>query len=404
MIVKIIAVNTVYQILTRLITSGVGFLITILIARNFGLLGYGDFTKITALVGLFYLTVDFGLNAFYLQEDEKEKHFFSLLTFRLMLGVFLAIFISLLVLWLPFNQTVKIGVAVFSFSILNQAILLSAAVVFQRNLRYDFLLIATALGSFVSLVLVWLSIYLSLSLFYVLTGFLIGGLITNFTSLIFIKNVLQPIAVDKLFIAKLLKKSAPFGLMLLFNLVYFRIDTILLSLMRSTEEVGIYGLSYKFFDFLIALPLFLSNSVYPYLLVWQKNYRILFSKIEKITYVFLLSSFLIVVIAWIFAPFISLIKKEFLPSVFSFKILLLSLPFFFLTNFFQWVLITLKEQKFLLFVYSFTAILNIILNIIFIPFYGYIASAIITGVSEMIVLLFLALKLLSVQKNLKNVI
>jgi len=43
---KLIAKNTFYQTLARAATAFIGFLITIIIARKFGVLGYGDFTKV----------------------------------------------------------------------------------------------------------------------------------------------------------------------------------------------------------------------------------------------------------------------------------------------------------------------------------------------------------------------
>ena len=69
-----IAGNTLVQLVGKLITAGITFLITFIIAREYGAVGYGEFTKIIAFVSLFYLIVDFGLNAVRLKEtyDEKE--------------------------------------------------------------------------------------------------------------------------------------------------------------------------------------------------------------------------------------------------------------------------------------------------------------------------------------------
>jgi O-antigen/teichoic acid export membrane protein len=72
-----------------------------------------------------------------------------------------------------------------------------------------------------------------------------------------------------------------------------------------------------------------------------------------------------------------------------FRILLLSLPFFFTTSFLQWTLITLGKQKYLMIVYFFSTLLNIVLNVIFIPQFSYVACATITVVSEGIVFAFL---------------
>ncbi len=78
-----LAKNVMYQLLSRLITSGVGFLTTILVARYLGVSGFGDYTKIITVVSIFYLVSDFGLNAIYLQKDSKDVHFKDLFYARI---------------------------------------------------------------------------------------------------------------------------------------------------------------------------------------------------------------------------------------------------------------------------------------------------------------------------------
>jgi O-antigen/teichoic acid export membrane protein len=177
--------------------------------------------------------------------------------------------------------------------------------------------------------------------------------------------------------------------MLIFNLVYFRADRFLLSLLAPTKDVGIYGLSYKFFDFLIALPLFLSNAIYPFLIKAKKEGKGFLNLTRNYFFVFLLSSFIVMIPFWFISPLFTLIKTDFASCIIPFRILLLSLPFFFTTSFLQWVLITLEKQKYLMYVYLFSTILNIALNIIFIPQFSYFASATITVVSEGLVFVFL---------------
>jgi O-antigen/teichoic acid export membrane protein len=68
-----IAANTLYQLIGKLITAGITFLVTILIARQFGSTGFGEFTKITTYVAFFYLIVDFGQNAIVLKQISNLK-------------------------------------------------------------------------------------------------------------------------------------------------------------------------------------------------------------------------------------------------------------------------------------------------------------------------------------------
>jgi O-antigen/teichoic acid export membrane protein len=103
----LIAKNTLYQIFTRGTTSLVGFLITIIIARKFGVLGYGDFTKATSYIALSYLILDFGLNAFFLQyENPRFKTLFYL---RILISLIVFVAINLIVFVLPYNSTLGTG-------------------------------------------------------------------------------------------------------------------------------------------------------------------------------------------------------------------------------------------------------------------------------------------------------
>lgn len=400
----VVAKNTFYQILTKGTTSFIGFLITIVIARSFGAIGFGDFTKITAFVALFFLFVDFGLNAVYLQNSD-EDNFNKLFYFRLLITLTIFLLANLIAVFLPFNEAlglgfsplVRLGIFIYSFSLFTQAIITSATAIFQKKLNYFPYLVSFVLGSLVNLLIVTLFSYLGFSILYIVLAFVLSSIVTSAVALFYVRKKILPVSFDFDFSKRILIKSFPIGLMLIFNLIYFRADMLLLSLLKPTNDVGIYGVSYKFFDFLIALPLFLSNALYPFLLASRNNTKKFFSITKYYFFVFLISAVVIIFPFWFLSPLFSLIKVDFVPAIVPFRILLLSLPFFFLTSFLQWILISLGKQKFLAVVYVFSTLLNIVLNVIFIPQWSYLASAVITGISEGIVFVLLAFKVYSVK-------
>lgn len=405
MIEKRILNNTFYQIASRLITSGSGLIITIIIARHFGILGYGQFTTIIAFVGLFYLFADFGFNAIFLQKEENVNNFRNLFYLRLLITLFLVLIAAFLGFIFSFGKEdggvlIRNGILIFSATIIGYGLLTTANGFFQKHLRFDLLLKATIGGSLITLILVLLFIKFSFSLEWIMLAFVFGSFLTALIALFEIKQRLFPILIDKIFIKSIIKESLPLGLMLIFNLVYFRIDMIILSVFRSSYEVGIYGFSYRLFDFLIALPLFLSNSIYPSLIASQKNYRNFFFLVKKYALVFFVFSFLTFLIAFIFSPLIPFIKEEFKESILPFRLLALSLPVFFLTSLLQWTLISQKRQKTLLYIYSGAVIINIVLNLIFIPLYGYMAAVTITIASELIVLVALLFVVFRLKRRL----
>jgi len=402
----IVAKNTFYQILTRGTTAFIGFLITIIIARSFGVIGFGEFIKITAFVGLFFLFIDFGLNAVYLQsQDADGKNFKKLFYLRLLIALLIFLTANIIAVFLPFNETlglgfspfVRIGIFIYSFSLFTQAIIISATAIFQKKLNYFPYLISYVLGSVVNLLIVSAFSYLGFSILYIVLAFVLSSIATSAVALFYVRKKILPISFDIDFSKKILIKSFPIGLILIFNLIYFRADMLLLSLLKPTNDVGIYGVSYKFFDFLIALPLFLSNALYPFLLANKNNSKKFFSITKYYFFVFLVSSVAIILPFWFLSPLLSLIRVDFIPAIVPFRILLMSLPFFFLTSFLQWILISLGKQKFLAAVYVFSTIINIVLNVIFIPQWSYLATAVITGISEGIVFALLAFKVYSVK-------
>lgn len=391
---KEIASNTLFQILSRVATSGASFLITILVARNLGIDTYGNFAKIIAFGTLFYLLVDFGLNAVFLQKEDSRIRFKDLFYARLIFSIILMIAANIIAWILPYNSIsdigfspeVRMGISLFSFTFITEAILYSSTAVFQRELSYEYFMVSSVVGSIATIFFVLVSTMFSHSLLPVILSYLLGGAVESGFALFFTREGIFPFSIDRQFVRKLTIETLPITLMLVFNLIYFRIDLLLLSFFKPSHDVAIYDLAYKFFDFLIALPLFLSNALYPSLLENIKQKINLKQTTKKYILFFAVFSLFVVIPMWIGAPLVTIIKQDFVASILPLRILLISLPIFFVTSILQWVLVAKKEQVYLAAIYFFSALLNIGLNIIFIPKGGYIASSIITGVSEAIVL------------------
>ncbi len=397
--------NTFAQVFAKGITSIVTLVITIFLARYFGASGYGDFTKVVSLVTLGYILVDFGFNAVFLQE--KDISFKTLFYTRLLIAVFLITILNIVVFALPrsvgaigFSDNVRIGIFVFSLTLFVQSILQSSTAIFQQRKQYEHLFVSVLVGSLVSVCLFFfIQAYSALTLSSALLSLLIGNIITAIVSFIFAK---QSISLDTLSfgrIKQLCLKSLPLGAMLVFNLVYFRADIIILSFFKSSAEVGTYGLSYRFFDFLLTLPLFLTNALYPHFLDAEKNNRTSAEVGIKFLTMSLPVSLVLIAIFWIASPLLILIDPDFYKAIVPFRILLLSLPLFFASSILQWVLIAKKQQVFLVWQYLIIGTLNVIANVIFIPTYSYIASSIITGLSEALIVVILSLKILHSKNN-----
>ena len=59
--------------------------------------------------------------------------------------------------------------------------------------------------------------------------------------------------------------SVPLGLALAINELYFRADTLIISLYEPYEEVGLYTLAFRILEFTLALGTIFLTTVFPLL-------------------------------------------------------------------------------------------------------------------------------------------
>ncbi|GDX62245.1 succinoglycan biosynthesis transporter [Candidatus Levyibacteriota bacterium] len=393
--------NAGFQALAKVITSLSTLAISLFIAFSFGENGYGEFTKVVTFIGILAIFLDFGLNPIFLKENNS---LYQLITLRIFMATVLVVAGSLLILspissFFLFSNDANIGVFVLLFSLFPLSIQLSVGVYFQKHLRYYLQAYHLAVGGVTTVILIGLVTIFEYPFLYIFISMVIGGIVASLMSyLLIVKKESKSYPIDLIWAKKLLKSSTPLALMMLFNLIYFRADIFILSYFKSSSDVGIYGFAYRFFDFLVAVPLFFSNALYPSLLLRKQSGEALF--VKKHLLLFLMTSIGIVLVGWIFAPLIGIVRPGFILSILPFRLLLLSLPIFFLSSYYQWILIVDGDQKALVFIYLFCGVLNIILNIIFIPYFSYIGASLITGVSEFIVFALLIGRLAILRKNL----
>jgi len=409
--IKLIASNTFYQLLSKFITMSITFALTYLISKNYGAYGYGLFAIFQSFPALFYIISDFGLNAIGALEISKNEKkgsevLSNILVLRLILSLFLMVICLILAFYLYPNEELRFGIALGSLIIVAQTLVATTNIIFQLKLRYDI----SALSNVISYIFILLgALYfinnqvsvVFLNFLYVIGTFLAFGLNFYFLKKFDIKIKLK---YEGKYLSKLALLSWPLGLMFVFSQINFKADSILLSILpipnlglTNIETTGVYALPYKIFEVMLVVPTFLMNSTYPLLLKSMQNG---FDKLKnnfKKTVFFMFgigaaSSLVLFVGVWFFLTpdLISLIfDSEFVYSRDILLILFSGIFLFFLTQPLAWFLVIIEKQRYLPFIYGFSAILNVSLNLIFIPQYSFYASSVITLVTEGVILVLL---------------
>lgn len=402
---KKVIFNTGAQVAGKAITASITLLITVIIGKNLGPAGYGEFTKIFVFVGYFYILADFGLNSIYIKiaKENEITHLKPLLGLRLIISISLALIAVVASRFFPFDPTtstgfsplVKTGIAIAALTIITQALFTTTNAFFQKILRYDLSTISASLGYIAILTTAVVVTSFSKSLLGYTSAYVIGGIILATAAYLQVVNRTKKFFTPTFNIQEFstfLKPAWPIGIALLFNLIYFRIDVLILSNFRSSTEVGLYGLAYQFFEAALAIPIFFSNAIYPPLANFYKVNKQRFQKEVK-NWLFILSGVSILLTITMFSVshlIPSIFGRNFGGSVPALQILSIGFPFFFISALLWHLIIIYDRQRYLTLIYGAGALFNLVANLIFIPRNGYIAASIITVVSEVFIVALLA--------------
>jgi len=399
--------NTIYQLVGKFVTMGVAFISTGLITRHFGVENYGAFSLMLSFPALFFTISNFGLNTIATRDlasgsKEIDRYIGSVWVFRLLFSLALMVLAFASLFFLPYSNFLRLGITVGLLTILTTTLISTFSIAYQVRLRYDLFALSNSLGSLLYLGLVFAALYLNFGILFLVWGQVIGGILTCLLSYRHLRGLgIKPVfAFDKSLLAPLFISSLPLGLTYVFSQVNFKSDSILLSVLKlpasfglsNVETVGIYGLPYKVFEASLIIPTFYMNAFFPIMVKNNSESREkLMLNFKKSFGLLLLLGLAASVFGYFMSPiFVNLLGgSDFSKSIVISRILLGANILFYITQPLFYLIVTLNGQKALPYIYLSAGIINLILNITFIPRYSYLASANITWISELFVILML---------------
>lgn len=387
-----IASNTIISTLARGLGSVISLVIIGLISGYLGPTSYGSYATALAFVYLFNYLGDLGLYSVVVRDLSKpgvnaKKLVSNAFTLRLVALVVFVGIAPIVALGIPYESEVRSAILIMTlfyvFSSLSQVFM----GVFQRYLRTDRAAIADIAGRLIQLGLVLLFIkahgWVSAMAWTLSLAALGSFFITAYFARKFVPFTL---AWDFKEWLAILKESWPIGLAIIFTVVYFKMDTIILSLYHPGYDVGIYNLGYQFLQALIFFPAMFAGLVMPFLsrhgIGERASFRAILQRTLNLFLAFTLP--LGVVLITRGADIIHLIdyRGQFGDSVAVLEILALAIMAIYLGNLFSNALIALHRQRSLIWIYGLGAAVNVALNFYVIPRFAYIGASWTTVATE----------------------
>lgn len=386
--------NTLLLLSSQVVSKAIAFSYAIFLGRALGPSDFGLYVYVLTIFGLASQLSDFGFNRFFIRDVARGEANISYylsniftLRFILMLGV---VFLAGVIILIFDPQISRSSLAIIALlTILPNGSAMTMEAVF--------LAIERMVYPAISLVFLSLSVAVLGVVAFSLFGWGIQGIVSAFLIahvlyfilcglFLFRERISFQLSFDFPFWRKAVLSSIPYGILAALGLIYFKIDTILLTILRSESETGFYGVAFKFLEALHFIPLSFGLAVFP-LMARLHSQDIV--RLESLYYSTLkalsLIAFVTFLLIFILAPNLIqiLFGQSYAPSVAVLRILSFTIFFMFLhVPGAHLLFATEKFLKQVILLSIFTVSFNIILNLIFIPRYGILAASIITVVSE----------------------
>jgi O-antigen/teichoic acid export membrane protein len=391
--------NSSFYLIADTLIKLLSFIFNVYVVRQLGDERFGFYSAALAYAGIFSIIGDLGMTQYATREIARGRRkaddlFWDLVTVRLFLSLIAAILITASAYFIAgYPLTMVAGIFLVCVGFFFHAFWGPVGMVFRGHERIDYI---SVLG-------------IIIQLFFIVIGTLVllGGY--NFYGLILASYAGVPVAVligavyiKRLKLATLkvhlkphdwlplLKHSLPFALITFTILAETDMDTVMLSLWRSPEEVGWYKAAYNLIFKLLFIRGALLSTLTPqmsrYYGISKERVAKTYNTSFKILWTF---SFPVAVGTSLLAKPLTiwLYTDEFMQSAIALAILIWALPLINLSALCGGVSIATDRERKSARVYTIAAIFNVTVNLIAIQIWGYLGAAVATVLTEGVILM-----------------
>lgn len=385
------------------LTTFLLFLLLTFLGRILGSSEYGVFTTALSIATIFEMFTDFGLRDISIRnvsrnKHETEKYIGNLLIWKILLGFVVYAVMLIVVNILGYEGKIKTIIYILTISSFLKNMKYTFRIFFQAHdsFGWDTLLVVIERVSLLGFGLAVLFRWKSLMPFTIC--FASVRVVDFLITLIVLRFKISPIKLhfNFRFMKNLQIEAFPLGLFFVILTLFSYIDTVMLSLMRTYSEVGLYNAAFKIYEGITIVPTIFWLVFLPRLselyTINQDHHRglairgvryMFMTGLPTLTYGIILSGFLI---RFFF-------QQEFEGAILTLQILFFGIAFQYPNWMLNATLISINKQKVMMVLGLFSLIMKIGLNLILIPAYGYNGSAVATVISELFLFVGLSIYL-----------
>jgi O-antigen/teichoic acid export membrane protein len=381
--------NSVLVVGARAVAKLAVFVVVVLIWRHLGADQYGRFATMIVYVTLVGVVADLGLQTVFIRDASRDRtvlprYLANLLSARLLLSI-VALVILAVALRALSPSLFPYTLAAFTLLLTTSYSSLLRAVFYIRGrLGYEAIAIVGEALLLLALTIVAVDRHASWD------AFLWVYAITYLFTCLFAFGVIRwrwhervTIGLEPAFVRRLLAAGLPLALAFTITTIYAQLDVVLLQLFKNFQVVGWYSAANKYIDAVAWLPQSAMGAVFPALsLLSAGDRRRLAFAYEKSYKMLAILGLPLAIGIGVTADSIVHITGGFEQSIPALRILAPSVALLFVNNAFIYTLTAINRQLDFTRLALATLAVNVVLNLLLIPPYGYLGAAAASTITE----------------------
>jgi O-antigen/teichoic acid export membrane protein len=270
-VVRRVARNTAVQLAGKAVVLGLGAASVAVTTHYLGATGYGKLALALAFVQTFGVLADVGLLTVVVREISRSPErtndlVGSVIALRLALSLAVVPLAAIASLALPYDREVRVAILIGGAALVLGLVNTALVGVFQARLRMGRAAASDVAGRVVAFGALAAVALLDLGFYAVVATAVLGAAVSLTVSWALLRPLARPrVSADRSAWRALLRVALPVGAALAVTEVYFRADTLIISLFRDYDEVGAYSLAYRIVELLAVFPAVVMTSVFPLL-------------------------------------------------------------------------------------------------------------------------------------------
>lgn len=396
--VQRVAKNTGMLLVAHIVSYALSFFYIMYAARYLGADGFGILSFALAFAGIFGAFGDLGLSTLTVREVARErsrthKYVENIIAIKIFLSIATFGLISFTLNILDYSDNVIKSVYIVALSVILTSFTNIFNSIFQAHEDMQYISIERILNSMAMFFGILIAININFSVVeFALIYFVASVIDLSYSFIIFaLKFKLPGIEVDWDFWKLTIMEALPFGISIIFVMVFYWSDSVMLSIMKGDEVVGWYNAAYRVILALLFIPNMFITSIFPIMSKYNKTNQdsLKFSFERSFKYLTIIGIPIGVGTTILAKRIILLIfGVEYVNSIVALQILVWSSVFIFMSITFANLFNSMNKQIIITKITGVCLLINVVLNLIVIPKYSLIGASTSTVLTEFFSLAF----------------